>query len=59
VFQQGRSVEQTRALYPGLAKRLEEATGLTPNDLILSVMGNSREDGSFGLGRAPFLEGDL
>ena len=30
-----------------------------PSDLIVSVMGNSREDWSFGLGRAQFLEGDL
>ena len=55
VFQQGRSEEQKRALYAGLAKRLEEAAGLAPSDLIVSVMGNSREDWSFGLGRAQFL----
>ncbi len=59
VFQQGRSEEQKRALYAGLASRLEEATGLAPSDLIVSVIGNSREDWSFGLGRAQFLEGDL
>ena len=59
VFQQGRSEEQKRALYAGLTQRLEEAAGLAPSDLIVSVMGNSREDWSFGLGRAQFLEGDL
>ncbi|MGR6963195.1 tautomerase family protein [Geodermatophilus sp. URMC 61] len=59
VFQQGRSEEQKRALYAGLAKSLEEAIGLASSDLIVSVMGNSREDWSFGLGRAQFLEGDL
>jgi phenylpyruvate tautomerase PptA (4-oxalocrotonate tautomerase family) len=59
VFQQGRSEEQKRDLYAGLATRLEEATGLSPGDLIVSVLGNSREDWSFGLGRAQFLEGDL
>jgi phenylpyruvate tautomerase PptA (4-oxalocrotonate tautomerase family) len=59
VFQQGRSEDQKRALYAGLARRLEEATGLAPSDLIVSVIGNSREDWSFGLGRAQFLEGDL
>src|SRR4051794_4290856 len=41
VFQQGRSEEQKRALYTGLAKRLEEATGLASSDLIVSVIGNS------------------
>ena len=59
VFQQGRSEAQKRALYAGLAEKLEEATGLAPADLIVSVMGNSREDWSFGSGRAQFLEGDL
>jgi phenylpyruvate tautomerase PptA (4-oxalocrotonate tautomerase family) len=59
VVQQGRSEEQKRALYAGLAERLEKATGLAPGDLIISVVGNTREDWSFGLGRAQFLEGDL
>jgi hypothetical protein len=36
-----------------------EDTGLAPSDLIVSVIGNSREDWSFGMGRAQFLEGDL
>ena len=59
VFQQGRSEEQKRALYAELAESLKGVTGLAPSDLIVSVMGNSREDWSFGLGRAQFLEGDL
>jgi phenylpyruvate tautomerase PptA (4-oxalocrotonate tautomerase family) len=59
VFQQGRSEEQKRALYAGLARRLEETTGLAPSDLVVSVATNTREDWSFGLGRAQFLEGDL
>ncbi len=59
VFQQGRTAEQKRALYAGLARRLEEAAGLSPSDLVVSVASNTREDWSFGLGRAQFLEGDL
>jgi phenylpyruvate tautomerase PptA (4-oxalocrotonate tautomerase family) len=59
VFQQGRSSEQKRALYAGLAERLQEVTGLAPGDLVVSVVGNSRADWSFGLGRAQFLDGDL
>jgi phenylpyruvate tautomerase PptA (4-oxalocrotonate tautomerase family) len=59
VFQQGRSADQKRALYAGLARRLEEATGLAPADLVVSVASNTREDWSFGSGRAQFLEGDL
>ncbi|MCU1616654.1 MAG: 4-oxalocrotonate tautomerase [Frankiales bacterium] len=59
VFQQGRSEEQKRALYAGLAERLQEATGLAAAGLVVSVVANTREDRSFGLGRAQFLDGDL
>src|SRR3712207_7461431 len=45
------SEEQKRALYAGLARRLEEAAGLQPSDLIVSVASNTREDWSFGLDR--------
>ena len=45
VFQQGRSAEQKRALYAGLATRLEEATGLATSDLIVCVIGNSVRTG--------------
>jgi len=59
VFQQGRSEQQKRALYAELAARLDKAAALAPSDLIVSVVANTREDWSFGLGRAQFLEGDL
>lgn len=59
IFQQGRSEEQKRAAYRELAERLEERCGIAPTDLIVSIVGNHREDWSFGLGRAQFLEGDL
>jgi len=59
VFQQGRSEEQKRAAYRELAHLLEERCDIAPTDLIVSVVSNNREDWSFGLGRAQFLEGDL
>lgn len=59
VFQQGRSEEQKRAMYAALAQRLEERCGVRAQDLVVSVVTNTREDWSFGLGRAQFLEGDL
>lgn len=59
VTQQGRTEDQKRALYAGLADRLQEKTGLAPSDLIVSVTENTRADWSFGMGRAQFLEGDL
>jgi len=51
--------EQKKALYARLAERLETDCGVAPTDLVVSVAANSREDWSFGLGRAQFLEGDL
>jgi len=59
IFQQGRSVEQKKAAYAELAGRLEARCGIRPTDLIVSVAANDREDWSFGLGRAQFLDGDL
>jgi phenylpyruvate tautomerase PptA (4-oxalocrotonate tautomerase family) len=59
IFQQGRSTSQKQAAYEQLAKRLETACGIRPEDLIVSVISNKHADWSFGLGRAQFLDGDL
>ena len=59
VFQQGRSEDQKKALYARLAERLQADCGIAPTDVIVSIAANAREDWSFGLGRAQFLEGDL
>ena len=59
IFQQGRSEDQKRAVYAELARRLAADCGVATTDLVVSVVANSREDWSFGLGRAQFLEGDL
>lgn len=59
IVQQGRSEKQKRAAYAELARRLEEECGVAPTDLIVSVVANGRQDWSFGLGRAQFLDGDL
>jgi phenylpyruvate tautomerase PptA (4-oxalocrotonate tautomerase family) len=59
VVQQGRSEAQKQAMYRALADRLEQRTGLSPQDLIVSVTENTREDWSFGEGVAQFLEGRL
>ena len=59
VVQQGRSEAQKKALYAALSRRLGEATGLRPEDLVVSVTENTREDWSFGYGRAQFLDGTL
>jgi len=59
IFQQGRTAEQKQNAYEQLAKRLDAAGLVRPADLIVSVTGNTREDWSFGLGRAQFLTGEL
>lgn len=59
IFQQGRSRDNKVAAYAGLAAKLQKRVGLDPDDLVVSVMANNREDWSFGRGRAQFLEGDL
>lgn len=59
ILQQGRTVEQKKAAYEQLAKRLETECGVKPTDLIVSVAANGPEDWSFGFGRAQFVEGDL
>jgi len=59
VTQQGRSTEQKQAVYAALAQRLAAAELVRPEDLIVSVVHNDREDWSFGHGRAQFLTGEL
>ncbi|MGS0684507.1 tautomerase family protein [Nakamurella sp. GG22] len=58
IFQQGRSQQQKVRTYAALAERLAQC-GVTPTDLIVSVVGNKPEDWSFGHGRAQFLTGEL
>ena len=59
IAQQGRTAAQKQAAYAQLATQLEAQCDLRPEDLIVSVVGNEREDWSFGMGRAQFLEGEL
>jgi phenylpyruvate tautomerase PptA (4-oxalocrotonate tautomerase family) len=59
VTQQGRSREQKEAMYAALAQRLGDAGLVDPDDLIVSVTENTKDDWSFGRGRAQFLTGEL
>jgi hypothetical protein len=54
VFQQGRDAELKKALYAELQRRLERDCGVPGTDLIVTCSANSKEDWSFGLGRAHF-----
>lgn len=59
VFQQGRDLSKKEALYAGLAERLGKDCGVPGTDLIISLSANTKEDWSFGNGRAQFVQGDL
>jgi phenylpyruvate tautomerase PptA (4-oxalocrotonate tautomerase family) len=51
--------EQKVALYRLVCEQLQSRCGISPRDVMISVVENSDEDWSFGLGRAQFLTGDL
>jgi phenylpyruvate tautomerase PptA (4-oxalocrotonate tautomerase family) len=51
--------EQKVALYRLVCEQLESRCGISPADVMITVVENSDADWSFGLGRAQFLTGDL
>ncbi len=55
--QRGKEMKQT--FYRLLTDELQKSCGIDPSDVMVSMIENSDEDWSFGLGRAQFLEGDL
>ena len=50
---------RSRRSTPRSPQRLAAAELVRPEDLIVSVVHNDREDWSFGHGRAQFLTGEL
>jgi phenylpyruvate tautomerase PptA (4-oxalocrotonate tautomerase family) len=54
-----RKREQKEAFYRILCEELETSCGIAPSDVVVSIMENSDEDWSFGLGRGQFLTGEL
>ena len=53
----GRDAKQ--AFYRLLTEELERSCRIAPSDVMVSIIENTDEDWSFGLGRAQFLTGDL
>lgn len=45
--------------YRLLVEELEKSCGIAPSDVMVSMVQNTDEDWSFGLGRAQFLTGEL
>ncbi|EOZ9299967.1 tautomerase family protein [Enterobacter hormaechei] len=50
---------QKQDFYALLARRLKEKCGLSPDDLMVSLVENRDEDWSFGRGKAEFVTGEL
>lgn len=54
-----RGREAKEAFYRLLTEELEKSCGIPPSDVVVSIVENTDEDWSFGLGRAQFLTGEL
>ena len=54
-----RKREQKEDFYRLLCEELERSCGIAPSDVVVSIVENSDEDWSFGLGRGQFLTGEL
>ena len=54
-----RKKKQKEAFYRLLCEELERSCGIAPSDVVVSIVENSDEDWSFGLGRGQFLTGEL
>ena len=50
-----RGVAQKKALYAAIARNLAEAPGLRPEDVLIVLTENAREDWSFGKGVAQYV----
>jgi len=54
-----RKRKQKEAFYRLLCEELETSCGIAPSDVVVSIVENTDEDWSFGLGRGQFLTGEL
>ena len=59
VITRPRGKEAKQTFYRLLVEELQKSCGIAPSDVMVSMVENTDEDWSFGLGRAQFLEGDL
>ncbi|MEV8519718.1 tautomerase family protein [Dyella marensis] len=59
VVSRRRTEAQKQTFYRLLAERLHDRCGLSPDDLIVSLVENGDADWSFGHGRAQFLTKEL
>jgi phenylpyruvate tautomerase PptA (4-oxalocrotonate tautomerase family) len=59
VVSRPRGKQAKQQFYRLLTEELQKSCGIAPSDVMVSIVENTDEDWSFGLGRAQFLEGDL
>jgi 4-oxalocrotonate tautomerase len=52
----GRTIEIKRKLYAEIARRLEQAVDIRPDDVVICLVETSKENWSFGGGRATYAE---
>ena len=52
-----RSDELKQALYKALSEELERQCRISPNDVMISLVANTKSDWSLGFGKAQFLTG--
>ena len=54
ILNAGRTVEIKRALYADIARRLQESVDVRPDDVLVSLVEVTKENWSFGGGRATY-----
>lgn len=54
-----RGKDLKQMFYKLLVDELQSSCGIAPSDVVVSMVSNTDEDWSFGLGRAQFLTGEL
>jgi hypothetical protein len=54
-----RGTDAKLAFYAMLCRELEQHCGISPNDVMVSIVTNEDADWSFGNGRAQFVTGEL
>ncbi|MCF8198421.1 MAG: tautomerase family protein [Sulfuritalea sp.] len=54
----GRTADMKRALYAGIASRIEAGAGISASDVVISLVESARENWSFGNGLAQFAPAD-
>lgn len=59
IFSKKRDEALKVQLYRDLTRELQASLGISPSDVVISIMENSAADWSFGNGRAQFLTGEL